>query len=60
MEQKTLIATVVYPTPPQNKVEEAKGKLKATYKQVHNVDVIAIGNGEYSLLENQKSLLHKC
>ena len=44
---KVLDTTVVYPTPPQNKKEEAKKtleKLIATYK----VDVISIGNGTAS------------
>lgn len=44
---KTLDTTVVYPTPPQNKVEEAKEKLKQLINK-HNVDVIAIGNGTAS------------
>lgn len=38
---------VVYPTPPQNRVEEAKAKLKAMIKK-HGVDVISIGNGTAS------------
>ncbi len=39
-----LDTTVVYPTPPQSKVEEAEVALaKLIYK--HNVDVISIGNG---------------
>ncbi|MCT4597355.1 MAG: RNA-binding transcriptional accessory protein [Vallitalea sp.] len=44
---KVLATTVVYPTPPQSKVEEAKVKLKALI-QKHNVDIIAIGNGTAS------------
>jgi len=42
-----LDTTVVYPTPPQNKVEEAKTKLLALIKK-HNVTVISIGNGTAS------------
>lgn len=42
-----LDTTVVYPTPPQSKVEEAKEKLKALIKK-HNVNVISIGNGTAS------------
>lgn len=38
---------VVYPTPPQNRVEEAKAKLKAMINK-HGVDVISIGNGTAS------------
>lgn len=44
---KVLATTVIYPTPPQNKVEEAKKVLKhliGTYK----VDIISIGNGTAS------------
>ncbi len=44
---KVLDTTVVYPTPPQNKVEEAKAKLKQLINK-HKVDVIAIGNGTAS------------
>lgn len=44
---KVLDTTVVYPTPPQNKIEEAKEKLKALIKK-HKVDAIAIGNGTAS------------
>lgn len=39
--------TVIYPTPPQSKVEEAKAKLKSLILK-HNVDVISIGNGTAS------------
>lgn len=39
-----LDTTVVYPTPPQNKVEESEITI-AKLLQRHNVDVIAIGNG---------------
>ena len=44
---KVLDTTVVYPTPPQNKVAEAKEKLTALIKK-HNVDAISIGNGTAS------------
>lgn len=44
---KVLDTTVVYPTPPQNKTEEAKEKLKALIKK-HNVNAISIGNGTAS------------
>lgn len=44
---KLLDYTTVYPTEPQNKVEEAKKELiNLIYK--HNVDIIAIGNGTAS------------
>ena len=39
--------TVVYPTPPQNKTEEAKRILNALIVK-HGVDVISIGNGTAS------------
>ncbi|MBR6563458.1 MAG: RNA-binding transcriptional accessory protein [Clostridia bacterium] len=39
--------TVVYPTPPQNKTEEAKAKLKSLINK-HKVDIISIGNGTAS------------
>ena len=42
-----LDTTVVYPTPPQSKVEEATKKLKALIVKYH-VDAIAIGNGTAS------------
>lgn len=42
-----LDSTVVYPTPPQNKTEEAKDILKKLIKK-HGVDVISIGNGTAS------------
>ena len=42
-----LDTTVVYPTPPQNKTEEAKAKLKALINK-HKVDIISIGNGTAS------------
>lgn len=44
---KTLDTTVVYPTPPQSKVEEAKTKLKAMISK-YKVEVISIGNGTAS------------
>ncbi len=42
-----LDTTVVYPTPPQNKTEEAKRILTALIKK-HKVDIISIGNGTAS------------
>ncbi|MEL4105269.1 Tex family protein [Oscillospiraceae bacterium WX1] len=44
---KVLDTTVVYPTPPQKKTEEAKRDLKRLIEK-HNVDAIAIGNGTAS------------
>ncbi len=44
---KFLDKTVVYPTPPQSKVEEAKAKLIQMI-QKNKVDVISIGNGTAS------------
>ena len=44
---KVLDTTVIYPTPPHNKIEEAKAKLKVLIKK-HKVTVIAIGNGTAS------------
>ncbi len=44
---KVLATTVVYPTPPQSKVVEAKAVLTKLIK-THNVTVIAIGNGTAS------------
>lgn len=44
---KCLATTVVYPTPPQSKIEESKEKLKELINK-HNIDVIAIGNGTAS------------
>ena len=44
---KVLDTTVVYPTPPQNKIEEAKKKLVALIRK-HNVTTISIGNGTAS------------
>ena len=42
-----LDTTVVYPTPPQNKTEEAKATLKRLIAK-HKVDIISIGNGTAS------------
>lgn len=42
-----LYKTVIYPTPPHNKVEEAKKALKAIIDKF-NVEVISIGNGTAS------------
>ncbi len=42
-----LDTAVVYPTPPQNKIEEAKKKLTDMIVK-NNVDIIAIGNGTAS------------
>lgn len=44
---KVLATTVVYPTPPQNRVDEAKKVLK-TLIEKYQVDVISIGNGTAS------------
>lgn len=44
---KVLDTTVVYPTPPQNKIDEAKKKLTALIRK-HNVTTISIGNGTAS------------
>ena len=44
---KVLDTTVIYPTPPQNKTEEAKAVLKKLIKK-HNVEIISIGNGTAS------------
>lgn len=44
---KVLATTVVYPTPPQSKTEEAKAKLKQLIKKF-GVNTIAIGNGTAS------------
>lgn len=44
---KVLDTTVIYPTPPQSKVPEAKAKIKALIAK-HNVTTIAIGNGTAS------------
>lgn len=44
---KVLATTVIYPTPPQNKVEEAKKTLKVLIRE-HGVQVLSIGNGTAS------------
>jgi uncharacterized protein len=44
---KVLDTTVIYPTPPQNKIEEAKKVMKHLIEK-HNVDIISIGNGTAS------------
>ena len=44
---KVLDTTVVYPTPPQNRVEDAEKKLTALIKK-HSVNTISIGNGTAS------------
>ncbi len=44
---KVLDTTVIYPTPPQNKTEEAAKKLTSLIKK-HNVTTISIGNGTAS------------
>ena len=44
---KVLATTVIYPTPPQNKTEEAKAVLKKLIDK-YAVDVISIGNGTAS------------
>ena len=44
---KVLVTTVIYPTPPQSKVEEAKKVLKHLIDK-HKVDLISIGNGTAS------------
>lgn len=44
---KVLDTTVIYPTPPQNKVEQAKATLTALIKK-HGVSVLSIGNGTAS------------
>ncbi len=46
-EGNVLDTAVVYPTPPQNKIEDAKKVLLALI-QKHNVSVISIGNGTAS------------
>jgi uncharacterized protein len=44
---KVLDTTVIYPTPPQNKIEEAKKIIKYLIEK-YNVDIISIGNGTAS------------
>ncbi len=44
---KVLATTVVYPTPPHKKIEEAKKTLKNLIEK-HGIEIIAIGNGTAS------------
>ncbi len=44
---KVLDTCVIYPTPPQNKIEEAEEKL-TEFINKYNVDIISIGNGTAS------------
>jgi protein Tex len=44
---KLLEVRVIYPTPPQSKIEEAKAQMKRLINQYH-VGIIAIGNGTAS------------
>lgn len=44
---RVLDTSIVYPTEPQNKIEETKKELKRIINS-HNVDIIAIGNGTAS------------
>ncbi|MEG1558106.1 MAG: Tex family protein [Oscillospiraceae bacterium] len=44
---KVLDTTVVYPTPPNNKIDESKKKLEGLIKK-HGVNTISIGNGTAS------------
>jgi len=44
---KVLDTTVIYPTPPQNRIEDSKSVLKQLIKK-YGVDVISIGNGTAS------------
>ncbi|HHW49776.1 MAG TPA: RNA-binding transcriptional accessory protein [Clostridiaceae bacterium] len=44
---KVLETSVIYPTPPQNKIEESKAEMKRLIEK-HKVDIIAIGNGTAS------------
>ena len=44
---KVLATKVIYPTAPQNKVEESKAELKKLIKKYH-VDLISVGNGTAS------------
>lgn len=44
---KVLDTKVIYPTAPQNKVEEAKAELKRLIRK-YNVDLISVGNGTAS------------
>ncbi len=44
---KVLDTKVIYPTPPQNKLEESKTELKRLIEK-HNVSLISVGNGTAS------------
>lgn len=44
---KVIDTTVIYPTPPQNKVEEAKTKVKSLIKK-YGITLISLGNGTAS------------
>lgn len=44
---KVLHTTVIYPTPPQNKIEESKQIIKSLIEN-YNVNIISIGNGTAS------------
>lgn len=44
---KLLDTAVIYPTPPQNKIEESREKISALYKK-HKFSIVAIGNGTAS------------
>lgn len=44
---RVITTTVIYPTPPQNKTEEAKRIIKELICR-HNIEIIAIGNGTAS------------
>ncbi len=57
---KVLDTTVIYPTPPQNKTEEAKKILKGLIRK-YGVQVISIGNGTASRESEQfvAELLHE-
>ncbi|MBQ6622603.1 MAG: RNA-binding transcriptional accessory protein [Mogibacterium sp.] len=44
---KILETTVIYPTPPQNKVEEAR-KVLAQLVRKYDIDIISVGNGTAS------------
>ena len=44
---KLLDTAVIYPTPPQNKIEEGRAKIKQLYEK-HKFSIIAIGNGTAS------------
>ncbi len=44
---KVLDTKVIYPTAPQNKVEESKAELKRLIKK-YNIDLISVGNGTAS------------